>query len=107
MDSQQKELLQKLYNFYKKRYTSVSEFESKFNSAIADLIDTGDIEKKEYLNFCLDNDIEPMTKKKGKISNFKGFPSPSDDVEDEPDDSDYGSSGCGGGGNRGYNKSHC
>ncbi len=101
MDSQQKELLQKLFNFYKKRYTNTSEFESKFNSAISDLIDTGDIEKKAYLNFCLDNDVEPMTKKKGKISNFKGFPAVSDDT----DDSDYGSSGCGGGG--GYNKSHC
>ncbi len=106
MDSQQNELLLKLFNFYKKRYTNASEFESKFNSAISDLIDTGDIEKKAYLNFCLDNDVEPMfKKKKGKISNFNGFPSASEG-EDDSDDSDYGSSGCGGG-NRGYNKSHC
>lgn len=86
-ESQEDELLTKLMNFYKKRYTNQEEFEKKFNDAVEDLVDTGDIKKATYIDFCVDNDIEPKIKKRSSSS------------------SSYTSSGCGGSG--GYTRSHC
>lgn len=57
------ELLIKMLNFYKKRYTG-KELETKFNDACDELIDSGDISRKDYMQFCIDNDIEPKVKKK-------------------------------------------
>jgi hypothetical protein len=94
-DSQQEELLAKLAGFYKKRYANQSDFETKFNDAAEDLINTGDIERTVYLTFCTENDIEPKFKKK-KPGGFHQEPSSS---------SSYTSSGCGGGG--GYSSSRC
>jgi hypothetical protein len=58
------ELLIKMYEFYKKRYSDNSEFEDKFNNAVKDLISTGDVTNKEYVEFCVTHDIEPQIKKK-------------------------------------------
>jgi hypothetical protein len=68
-ESQQSDLLMNMYNFYKKRYASnQSEMEKKFNDAVEDLIDTGDISKAEYVAFCVTHDIEPKIKKKSSSS---------------------------------------
>lgn len=57
-------ILLNMYNFYKKRYsTDQSEMEKKFNDAVEDLINTGDISKIEYTEFCVTHDIEPKVKK--------------------------------------------
>lgn len=61
------ELLIKMLNFYKKRYTG-KELETKFNDACDELIDSGDISRKDYMQFCIDNDIEPKVKKKKESS---------------------------------------
>lgn len=53
------ELMQKLYNFYSGRYSG-TELEKKFNDACEQLIKVRDIDQKEYINFCIDNDIEPI-----------------------------------------------
>jgi len=84
---QQIELLEKLYNFYKSRYTG-KELETKFNDACNDLVDTGDIKRAVYMKFCIENDVEPKLKKKSSSSSSSG----------------YTSDGCGGGG---YTRSHC
>lgn len=60
--TQSKDLLQKLYDFYKGRYTEQA-LEDKFNAAVADLVETNDIERGTYVTFCIDNDIEPLTGK--------------------------------------------
>ena len=88
-DSQQEELLAKLADFYRKRYSNQADFEQKFNDAAEDLIDTGDIERTVYLTFCTENDIEPKIKKKKSSSSSSS--------------SSYTSSGCGGG----YSSSRC
>ena len=88
-ESQEQDLLVRLMNFYKKRYTDQSDFEQKFNDAVEDLIETGDIKKGTYVAFCLDNDIEPKIKKKPSSSSSS---------------SSYTSDGCGGGG---YSSSRC
>ena len=91
-DSQQEELLAKLAGFYRKRYPNQSDFETKFNDAAEDLIDTGDVERTVYLTFCTENDIEPKIKKKNSSSSSSSS------------SSSYTSSGCGGGG---YSSSRC
>ena len=88
---QQVELLTKLLNFYKKRYSGTT-LEDKFNTACTDLIDTGDIERGTFVKFCVDNDIEPKVKKKSSSSSSSSS-------------SSYTSSGCGGGGS--YRSSSC
>ena len=55
-------LLQKLYDFYSRRYTN-TELEKKFNEATQDLINSGDINKKDYIEFCVTHDIEPVINK--------------------------------------------
>ena len=60
--TQSEELLKRLYDFYKGRYTGQA-LEDKFNGAVADLVETNDIERGTYVKFCIDNDIEPKTKK--------------------------------------------
>lgn len=64
-ESQGTDLLTNMYNFYKRRYAAnQSEMEEKFNNAVEDLIGTGDINKAEYIDFCVTHDIEPKIKKK-------------------------------------------
>lgn len=92
MDQQQEELLKKLLEFYKTRYSG-TELETKFNDACEDLISTGDIKKAVYMKFCVDNDVEPRVKK--VIT-----PRPSSSSSS----SSYGYDGCGGGG---YRRSSC
>lgn len=58
--SQETDLLQKLYDFYNKRYSAnKKQMEEKFNDSIVDLIGTGDIKKATYYEFCVDHDVEP------------------------------------------------
>lgn len=58
-------LLQKMYDFYQKRYSdNQPEMEKRFNDAVEDLITTGDITKREYTEFCVTHDIEPKVKPK-------------------------------------------
>jgi hypothetical protein len=90
-ESQEQDLLIRLMNFYKKRYPNQSDFEQKFNDAVEDLIDTGDIKKGTYVTFCVDNDIEPKVKKKSSSSSSSS--------------SSYTDDGCGGGGR--YTSSRC
>lgn len=88
--SKSKELLENLYKFYNKRYSSnQSTMEEKFNDAVEDLILTGDINKSDYILFCTQNDIEPRIKKSSTSSST----------------SSYQDDGCGRGG--GYRSSHC
>jgi hypothetical protein len=82
---QQLELLEKLYNFYKSRYTG-KELETKFNDACDDLVDTGDIKRAVYMKFCIENDVEPKVKKKSSSSSSSSSSDP-----------------C----SRGYTRSHC
>lgn len=77
--SEQNQLLDKMLSFYKKRYTG-KELENKFNSACEDVIISGDLSQVTYMSFCMDNNIEPIIKKKNK-------PSKSSD--------DYNYGGCG------------
>lgn len=58
MASQQDELLLKLYSLYKKRYQGQA-LEKKFNDAVYDLVDSGDVSKSAYIKFCAEYDIEP------------------------------------------------
>jgi hypothetical protein len=67
-------LLNKMHDFYKGRYSG-EEMEKKFNDAVEDLISTGDITRKEFLEFCYDNNIEPITKKKKKSDDGPRMPS--------------------------------
>lgn len=80
--SQQLELLATMLNFYKKRYAG-ADLETKFNDACGDLINANDITHAAYMEFCVNNDIEPKIKKKAKT---------------------YTSDPCG---HSGYNRSHC
>lgn len=89
-NSEQNALLTRLLSFYKRRYSNnQTEMESKFNDAVKDLIDTGDVNQGEYIQFCIENDVEPTIKPK---------PKPSKKSSDN-----YTSSGCGGG----YTRSSC
>ncbi len=84
---QQLQLLTKLLEFYKSRYTG-NELETKFNDACEDLISTGDIKRGLYVKFCVDNNVEPKIKKPVPPSSSSG----------------YSSDGCGGGS---YRRSSC
>lgn len=93
--SQEIDLLNKLFDFYNKRYSkSKSTMEDKFNDAIVDLIQTGDIKKPTYYEFCVDHDIEPR-----KIENAAPRQVPT--YTPPPN---YGYDPCRGGG---YTRSHC
>ena len=64
-EGQSNELLTNMLAFYKRRYADrQSEMETKFNAAAEDLIETGDISKKEYMDFCVTHDVEPTVKTK-------------------------------------------
>lgn len=66
--SQETELLKKLYDFYSKRYSkNKTQMEDKFNDSIVDLIETGDVKKATYYEFCVDNDIEPRKLEKPAV----------------------------------------
>jgi hypothetical protein len=72
-ESQGKEILNKLYAFYSKRYSSdKAEMEKKFNDAAMDLVGEGDLTRREYMEFCVDNDIEPRKKKKSSGGSSSG-----------------------------------
>ena len=42
--------------------------ETKFNNAVEDLIETGDIKHKGYIAFCVTHDVEPKIKPKPKYT---------------------------------------
>ena len=52
------------FDFYKKRYSNPTEMEEKFHNAIKDLIESGDIKHKKYDEFCDQNGLEKIIKKK-------------------------------------------
>jgi len=93
IDSASLELLNNLYNFYKKRYnTNQTQFEEKFNVAVEDLISTGDIQQADYIKFCITHDIEPKIEPKVKTT------------KKSSSSSIRSSDPCGGGG---YSRSSC
>jgi hypothetical protein len=54
-------LLTKLLTLLKAKYKDDnSEAEKRFNNACDDLMSNGDITKSLYVQFCVDNDIEPI-----------------------------------------------
>ncbi len=68
-ESQGTDLLAKMLKFYSRRYASnQQEMEKKFNDAAEDLIRERDVTRKEYMEFCLDNDIEPRSTGRGSGS---------------------------------------
>ena len=103
MSGQETEILTKLLNFYKRKYSG-KQLDEKFYDAVMDLVSTGDIRKSTYFTFCADNDMEPHVNKTvppKSSSSSSGYDS-------------WGSSGCGsssssssscGGG--GYTRSSC
>ena len=58
MSGQETEILTKLLNFYKRKYSG-KQLDEKFYDAVMDLVSTGDIRKSTYFTFCADNDMEP------------------------------------------------
>lgn len=62
------DLLTRLLSFYKKRYKDSLEMEKKFNNAVSELIKSGDIERSEYITFCIDNDVETIITKPSSSS---------------------------------------
>ena len=94
--TQSEELLKKLYDFYKGRYSGQT-LEDKFNAAVADLVETNDIERGTYVTFCIENNIEPVTKggKKEKLKHITPR-------------SSYSNDSCGMGSySRGYSNDSC
>jgi hypothetical protein len=68
-ESQGTDLLAKMLKFYSRRYASnQQEMEKKFNDAAEDLIREKDVTRAEYMEFCLDNDIEPRSTGRGSGS---------------------------------------
>jgi non-homologous end joining protein Ku len=94
--SQELSLLTKLLAFYKKKYTG-KEVEDKFNDAVEDLIETGDVSKTSYIKFSIDNEIEPRVKKVVQKKNLTSSKK-SSSSSSYSDRSSSSSSGCGGGG---------
>jgi hypothetical protein len=92
--SQEIDLLNKLYVFYSKRYQGTT-LEEKFNAAVYDLVKTGDVQKATYMEFCVDNNIEPYVAPAAPV---RPAPAP------QPAPTYY-NDGCGGGG--GYQRSSC
>jgi hypothetical protein len=93
--SQEIDLLTKLYAFYSRRYNG-STLEEKFNAAVYDLVKTGDVQKATYMEFCVDNNIEPYVAPAAPV---RPAPAP------QPAPTYYHNDGCGGGG--GYQRSSC
>lgn len=123
--TQSEELLQKLYDFYKTRYEGL-ELEAKFNAGAADLVNSNDIERGTYINFCINNNIEPVTSGKkvkslkhitsrdsysadgcgmGSSTAPKGPAKKSSYNDDSGSGSSYGTDSCSGGSS--YSRSHC
>jgi hypothetical protein len=92
--SQEIDLLTKLYAFYSRRYNG-STLEEKFNAAVYDLVKTGDVQKATYMEFCVDNNIEPYVAPAAPVR-------PAAAPQPAPT---YYNDGCGGGG--GYQRSSC
>jgi hypothetical protein len=93
--SQEIDLLTKLYSFYSRRYNG-STLEEKFNAAVYDLVKTGDVQKATYMEFCIDNNIEPYVAPAPPV---RPAPAP------QPAPTYYHNDGCGGFG--GYQRSGC
>lgn len=93
MASQQDELLLKLYSLYKKRYQGQA-LERKFNEAVFDLVESGDVSKGAFIKFCAEYDIEP------DLSKFTQKPKEKTVYREVTRDADP----CGHGG---YTRSHC
>ena len=94
--TQSEELLKKLYDFYKGRYSG-QVLEDKFNTAVSDLVATNDIERGTYVTFCIENDIEPLSGKdvmKGKLKHITPRAS-------------YSNDSCGMGSSRSYTNDSC
>lgn len=92
--SQEIDLLTKLYTFYGKRYKG-QELETKFNTAVYDLVKTGDVKKSTYMEFCVEHDIEPQVE---PVRPPTPAPAPAAPTQHYYDD------GCGGGG---YQRAGC
>jgi hypothetical protein len=95
--TQSEELLKKLYDFYKGRYSGQA-LEDKFNAAVADLVETNDIERGTYVTFCIENDIEPVTK--GKKEKLKHITPRSSYSNDSCGMGSYSNDSCGMGSSR-------
>ena len=92
--SQEIDLLDKLYAFYSKRYHGTT-LEEKFNTAVYDLVKTGDVQKATYMEFCVEHDIEPYVAPAAPVRPA---------VAPQPAPTYYHNDGCGGGG---YQRSGC
>jgi hypothetical protein len=92
--SQEIDLLTKLYDFYSKRYKG-SNLEEKFNTAVYDLVKTGDVQKSTYMEFCVEHDIEPLVAPRPVV------------VAPAAPQQNYYDDGCGGGGRGNYQRSSC
>ena len=93
--SQEIDLLDKLYAFYSKRYQGTT-LEEKFNTAVYDLVKTGDVQKATYMEFCVEHDIEPYV---APVPPVRPAAAP------QPAPTYYHNDGCGGGVN--YQRSGC
>lgn len=91
--SQQLDLLQKLYSFYSRRYNG-STLEEKFNAAVYDLVKTHDIEKSTYMEFCVDNNIEPYVEPAAPVRPAPVAPQPQARYYEDPCSRGYTISGC-------------
>lgn len=107
--TQSEELLKKLYDFYKGRYSGQA-LEDKFNTAVADLVETNDIERGTYVTFCIENNIEPVTKG-GKKEKLKHITPRSSYSNDSCGMGSYSNDSCGMGSSkpasRGYSNDSC
>lgn len=54
----EKDLLDNLFNFYTKKYTSVIDIEKHFLKAVGALIERGEIQKSVVINYLEENGIE-------------------------------------------------
>lgn len=73
--SQEIDLLTKLYAFYSRRYNGTT-LEEKFNAAVYDLVKTGDVQKATYMEFCVDNNIEPYVEPAAPVRPAPAPPQP-------------------------------
>jgi hypothetical protein len=88
--SQEIDLLTKLYAFYSRRYNG-STLEEKFNAAVYDLVRTGDVQKATYMEFCIDNNIEPYV---APVAPVRPAPAPAPTYYEDPCSRGYTRSGC-------------
>ena len=90
--SQEIDLLTKLYAFYSRRYNGTT-LEEKFNAAVYDLVKTGDVQKATYMEFCVDNNIEPYVEPAAPVRPAPE-PQPQARYYEDPCSRGYARSGC-------------